>query len=216
MFTVAVLTLLLVIGAVAAGADVAGRLYAEHLIADRTKASTGAQGSSASISSFPFLYDLLVDGNARRVKVDLRGVPIGPLRIDRIDVDARGVHIDAGYLIDHRKVRIKSIDSADASLTLSASSLSAATGLPISVSGVTVTALVAGASLPVTVGISDGHDLTIDVQGRRTFTFDLDRSPIVPPCGLQITTASDGLTLDCHVAPVPPPVVAAISARTSG
>jgi len=216
LFTVAVLTFVLIVAAVAVGADIGGRAFAEHLIANRAKSSTGAKSSSASISSFPFLYDLLVEGRTRQVNVDLRGVPLGPLRIDRVDLKAHGVHVETGYLIDHQKVRIKSIDSADATMTVTAASLSAATGLQIVISGDTVTASVGGVSIPASIGITGGHELTLDVQGHRTFTFDVDRSPIIPTCDMQLTTANDALTLGCHVSPVPPAVVAAISARTSG
>jgi DUF2993 family protein len=216
LFTVAVVTLLLIVAAIAVGADIGGRAFAEHLIANRAKASTGAKSSSASISSFPFIYDLLVEGKTKQVKVDLQGVPLGPLRIDRVDLKAHGVHVQTGYLIDHQKVRIKSIDSADATLTLTAASLSAATGLQVLISGDTVTASLGGVSIPVSIGVTGGHELTLDVQGHRTFTFDLDRSPIIPPCEMQLTTANDALTLGCHVSPVPPAVIAAISARTSG
>ena len=216
LFTVAVLTLLLIVAAVAVGADIGGRAFAEHLIANRAKSSTGANRSSASISSFPFLYDLLVEGKTKEVNVDLQGVPLGPLRIDRIDLKAHGVHVETGYLIDHQKVRIKSIESADATMTLTAASLSAATGLQVVISGDTVTASLGGVSIPASIAITGGHDLTLDVQGHRTFTFDVDRSPIIPPCDMHLTTANDGLTLECHVSPVPPTVIAAISARTSG
>lgn len=216
LFTVAILTLLLIVAAIAAGVDIGGRLYAQHLIADRAKASTGAQSSSASISSFPFLYDLLVQGKTDRISVHLKGVPVGPLRVDRVDLVARGVHLDTGYLIGHRKARVKSIDNADATMTLTAATLSAATGLQVSISGDTVTASAAGVSIPVTLGISGGHNLTLDVPGHHTFSFDVDRSPIIPPCDMQLTTANQAITLQCHVSPVPEAVIAAISAHTSG
>ena len=215
LFTVAIVTFLLVVAAVLVGADIGARLYAEHEIASQAKASTAAHSSSASISSFPFLYDLLVEDKANQVTVHLTGVPVGPLTIDRIDVKAEGVHIDTGYLISHQKARIKSIDRADAALTLNAANLTAATGVQLSISGSTVTASVAGVNIPVTVAVNDGHTLSLDVQGQHTFSFDLQASPIIPTCGLQLTTSGGTITLECQVSPVPPALVAAISARTS-
>jgi hypothetical protein len=214
LFTVAILTIVFIVVAVVIGADIGARVYAEHQIADRAKASTGAQSSSASINSFPFLWDLLVEGKANKVTVHLKGVPVGPLRFDRVDVKAQGVHIDTGYLISHQKARITSMDSADATLTLTAATLSTATGVHVSISGNTVTASVAGVDIPVTVGVSGGHTLTLSVDGR-SFGFDLERSPIIPPCDMQLTTANDAITLGCHVSPVPASVVAAISAASS-
>lgn len=215
VFTVAVLTFALVIGAIVVGADIGTRVFAQHQIADRAKASTGARSSAASISSFPFLYDLLVEGKANQVNVHLTEVPIGPLRISRVDMKANGVHLDVGYLVDHQKTRIKSIDSADARLTLTAADLSSATGVQVTVAGNQVTASVAGVGIPVTVSVAGGHILTLDVEGHRLFSFDLDLSPIIPTCQMQLTTASDALTLECQVSPVPPAVIAAVSAAAS-
>lgn len=216
LFTVAIVTLVLIVGGIAVGVDIGGRVYAQHLIADRAKASTHAQSSSASISSFPFLYDLLVQGRTDRITVHLKGVPVGPLTVDRIDFVARGVHLDTGALIGHRKARVKSIDSADATMTLTAATLSQATGLQVSISGNTVTASAAGVSIAATLGISGGHTLTLEVPGHHPFSFDVDRSPIIPPCDMQLTTANQAITLECRVSPVPAAVIAAISARTSG
>lgn len=215
IFTVAVLTLALVIGAIVVGADIGARVFAQHQIADRAKASTGARTSTASISSFPFLYDLLVEGKAKKVTVHLTGVPLGPLRISRVDLTASGVHLDVGYLVNHQKARVKSVDSADSRLTLTAADISAATGVQVSIAGNQITASIAGVGIPVTVGVTGGHVLTLNFEGHHVFSFDLDRSPIIPTCDMQLSTANDAISLECRVSPVPPAVIAAISARTS-
>ena len=216
LFTVAILTFALVAGALVVGADIGARVFAEHQIADRAKASTGASSSTASINSFPFLYDLLAEGKAKQVTVHLTGVPLGPLRISRVDLKASGVHLDVGYLVHHQKARVKSVDSADARLTLTAADISAATGVQVSITGNQVTASLAGVSIPVTVGVTGGHVLTLNVEGHQIFNFDLDRSPIIPTCDMQLATANEAISLECRVSPVPPAVIAAISARTSG
>ena len=215
IFTVAILTFALVIGAIVVGADIGARVFAQHQIADRAKASTGARSSTASINSFPFLYDLLAEGQAKQVMLHLTGVPLGPLRISRVDLKASGVHLDVGYLVSHQKARVKSVDSADARLTLTAADISAATGVQVSIAADQVTASIAGVSIPVTVGVTAGHVLTLDVVGHQVFSFDVDRSPIIPTCDMQLSTANDAISLECQVSPVPPAVIAALSARTS-
>lgn len=211
----AVLTIVFVIAAIVVGVDIGARIYAEHQIADSAKSSTRAASASAGIHSFPFLYDLVVESKAKKVSVHLTRVPVGPLTIDKVDVTARGVHLDVGYLVHHQKVRIKSIDSADARLTFAASDLSSVTGIQLSIAGDTVSASVDGVHLPVSVTVVGGHVLTLDVEGRRAFGFDLDRSPIVPPCALNLTVSGGNVVLECTASPVPAAVVAAISAATS-
>lgn len=215
VFTVAVLTFALVIGAIVVGADIGARVFTQHQLANRAKASTGARTSSASIDSFPFLYDLLVEGKSKHVTVHLTGVPLGPLRISRVDLKASGVHLDVGYLVDHQKAKVKSVDSADTRLTVTAADISSATGMLVSIVGDQVTASVAGASIPVTVAVTGGQVLTLNVEGYHDFSFDLDRSPIIPACDMQLTTGNGALTLECKVSPVPQAVIAAMSAAAS-
>jgi hypothetical protein len=197
--------------ALAIGADIAARVIAQDQIANRAKSSTGAQSTSASISSFPFLYKLLVDGDARSVTVHLKGVPIGPLTVDRVDVNVRNVSIDKGQLIDHRKVRVTAISSASAALTITASDISVATGIPVSISGNTVTASVAGVRIPVSVTVTGSDALTFNVFGHREVTFHLAKTPVVPDCPMQLTTQEAALQLSCTISPVPASLLAALS-----
>lgn len=214
MFLLGFLTTIVVIVALAVGADIAARVIAEHQIASRAKSSTGAQNTSSSINSFPFLYDLLVDGDARSVAVDLRGVPIGPLTVDRVDVHVRDVHIDKSKLLYHHKVRVTSISSATASLIITASDITSATGIPVTIAGNTVTASVAGVPIPVSVTVTGSDSLSFNVVGHRVLSFNLARSPVVPICPMQLTTRQSALQLSCTVSPVPASLIAALSSRS--
>ena len=211
LFTVAILTVVFVVAAIVVGADIGGRVLAEHQIATRAKASTHAQTASSSISSFPFIYNFAFAGTIDHVTIHLTRVPVGPLTIDKVDLKANGIRINRSYLVNHQKVRVESIASADAKLTLTAGDISAASGVQVSIAGNAVTALVGGASVPVNVAIAGGHTLTLGLAGGQGFSFDIDRSPIIPPCAMQLATVNDSLTLQCAVSPVPQPVVAAIS-----
>jgi hypothetical protein len=203
-----------VVVALAIGVDIAARVVAQDQIASRAKSSTGAQSTSASINSFPFIYDLLVDGSSRSVTVHLRGVPIGPLTVDRVDVNVRDVHIDKARLLDHHKVRVTSISSATAGLTITASDITSATGVPVSISGNTVTASVAGVRIPVSVTVTGKDLLSFNVFGHRAVTFNLAGTPVVPDCPMQLTTQQSSLQLSCTISPVPTSLIAALSSRS--
>jgi hypothetical protein len=202
-----------VIVALAVGVDIAARVIAEHAIASRAKASTDAQSSSAGISSFPFLYDVVVEGSVHDISVHLNGVPIGPLTVDRLDVSVHQVDIDKGQLFGHRKVRVTAISSATAAITVSAADITAATHVAVTISGNTVTASVAGVQVPVSATVTDSHFLTFNLAGRPVGSFNLARSPLIPPCEMQLGSRQSALHLSCSISPVPASLIAALSSR---
>jgi LmeA-like phospholipid-binding len=214
MFFISLLVTVGVLVALAIGVDIAARIVAEHQVASRAKSSTNAQGSSASISSFPFLYDVVVDGTVRNVAVHLTEVPLGLLTVGHLDVSVHGVDIDKGQLFAHRKVRVTAISSASASITISAADITSVTHVAVTISGNTVTGSVAGLQIPVSVTVTSGHFLTFSFAGRPSFSFDLARSPLVPPCAMQLTTQQSNLRLTCTVAPVPTSLIAALSSHS--
>ena len=204
----------MLIVALAIGVDIAARVIAQDRIASRAKASTNAQSASASISSFPFLYDVLVDGTARNVAVHARRVPLGPLIVSQVDVSVHDVHFDKGELFNHRKVRVTAISSATAAVTITASDLTAATNVPVTISGNTITASFAGVQIPVTVTVTNGHELAFSTVGHKAVIFDLARTPLLPACAMRLTAQPSALHLSCTIAPVPASLIAALS--TSG
>lgn len=213
LFLTVVLVTVVVVVALAVGVDIAARIVAEHQVASRAKASTGSRSSSASISSFPFLYDVLVDGSVRTVTIHLSGVPLSLLTVDHLDVSVHGLDIDKGQLFGHRKVRVTAISSATASLTISASDITAASHVPVSIANNTVTASIAGVEFPISVTVTGGHFLTFNYAGRPGVSFDLAKSPLVPPCAMQLTTQQSALHLSCTIAPVPASLIAALSSH---
>lgn len=214
MFFIGFFIVLAVIAALAVGVDVAARAVAEHQVASRAKASTGAQSSSASISSFPFIYGVLVDGKVKNVTVHEREVALGPLTVGNLDVSVHDVRIDKGQLFAHRKVRVTGISSATASITISAADITAATHVYVTISGNTVTGFVAGVPIPVAVSVTHDHFLSVSFDGRPAASFDLARNPLLPPCAMQLTPEPSALRLSCTVSPVPGSLIAALSSRS--
>lgn len=207
------LRIVLVCLVVLVGLDIGGRVVAQDDLASRARADSGAQGASAAISGFPFLWHLLVDGDVPAARVQLTDASAGDrLRFQHLDVDLTGVHLDRGALVSHRQVRVRSIDAASASATVTAAELTAASGVPVSLPGNGIILVQAhGATLPATLTVEPGDVLVLDVAGRPVLRADLAASPLVPDCAMAVDVGTGSVQVSCHVAPVPSKVVQAIS-----
>ncbi len=210
----AALLVLLVLAAGYTAADLGGRSAAENQLARALRSKTHAGAASATISSFPFLFDLLVRGDVSEVDVQLLDVPIGKLEVSRVLVLATDLQIDRHALFSSRKVRVTSIASAKVQVTVTAAELSKAIGRRVALQGPdTIKVAVGPIMLPATIGIADGHLLTIGEGGLRLLDIDLSTSPAIPRCAMTLVVTSGSATLSCRVAPVPASLVSAISAK---
>lgn len=208
-----VLVLLVVLVAVLVGLDIGGRALAQRDLADRARSDGGARSASATIGGFPFLWDLLVDGDVPTAHVRLTDAYAGDhLRVQQLEVDLTGVHVDQKALVAHQDVRVRSIEAASASATVTAAELSAAAGLPVSLPGHDIILVQAyGRSVPATLTVDPGDVLVLDVVGRPVLRARLTASPLVPDCAMAVQVRVGSVTVSCHVAPVPAKVVQAVS-----
>lgn len=189
------LVLLIVLAAVLVGLNYAARAVTETALADHVKASTHARSASATVRSFPFLWDAAVEGRVRDVTVVDRGVPAGPVTLDSVTVVAHQISFDRKVLFNAQKVRLLSISSATVTVTTHL------TGLEQSVAALT------GA----TVSVQPGDELTVRVAGRTVLSYKLSTIALIPDCPLQVARVGGGYSLSCTVAPVPAAVLAALS-----
>jgi hypothetical protein len=173
------------------------RSHAEHVVADRIKSSTGAQHVSVHIGSFPFLYELAVS-KIDNVKVVADGVPVGPLRLSHVTVDARQVKVDHHFLIFDRKLRIVSIAKATVTIQIQQNELASV-----------------ARAVDASLSVVNGHELVVTVLGHRVLSVDLTTSRLVPNCTLALTRATDGFDGSCTVAPVPPSLLSALNSRAA-
>jgi hypothetical protein len=183
--------ILVVIGFVVG--DYWARSEAQHLMSDRIRSSTGAQDVSVHVGSFPFLYELAVS-KIEDVKVVAHGVPVGPLRLSQVTVDARQVQVDHHFLIFDRKLRVVSIARATVTIAIQQSALASI-----------------ASAVNADLTVVDGHDLIVTVFGHQVLSVDLTKSPLVPNCTFAFTRTSDGFSGSCTAAPVPPSLLAALS-----
>ncbi len=202
------------LAALVVAADIAARIFVQDRLAGYVRASTGARSASARIESFPFLLHVVGSGTVERVDVTARGVPAGALRIDKVEVIARHVRIDRHDLVRDRRVVVGSIANADVTVWVTAAELTAVTGQAVSFSGSNALRVkVDGVSLPLAVGIDNGHVLTLEAAGTRLASIDLATSGVIPTCHMLVESWAGELRMSCHVAPVPEKVIAALSAR---
>lgn len=177
------------------GVDLAARYAAQDAMAAAVQRSTKAKSVSVTISSFPFIYDVLAEGRVDDIDVIAHDVPAGPVTLDTIELKGSQVRLDRSQLLDHRTVRLTSVGSATLSIVLSLSTIENALATDL---GVSVTA-------------SGSNDLVVSAGGRTLATIDLTKVPIVPYCPVQLVHSGSTYTLSCTVSPVPQSVIEALS-----
>ena len=195
--------------------DFVARGVAEHELATRAQDASGAQSASATVSGFPFLWDVLVEGSVHGVQLHLSGVPAGRLNVEALEVALTGTHIARSALFDRHTIHVTSIDSGSAAVTVTAGELSAAVGRSVSLPGDgRILVDLDGATDPAQVTVSS-DELVITVQGVHVLQADLASNHLVPQCGLGLDVGVGQLTVTCQMSPVPKNVVQVLAgART--
>ena len=189
------LVVLIVLAAVLVGVNYAARAVTETALADHVRSSTHARSASATVSSFPFLWDAAVEGRVQDVTVVDRGVPAGLITLDTVTVEAHQIEFDRNVLFNAQKVHLTSISAATVTVTTHL------TGLEQSLA----------AALGAFVSVQSNDELTVRLAGRTVFSYRLSRIPLIPDCPLQLAQVGGGYSLSCTVSPVPAPVLAALS-----
>lgn len=204
---------IVLLGGAYVGLDLAARSIAQNHFTQDIRSRTAAKSVSVRVDSLPFLFDLLAHGSVQSVDIQLEQVPVGKLDLARIDVSGRTVQLNRGYLFGSHRIRVTSISSAEVRVTVTASELSAAIHRRVALDGPdTIKVKIGPLMVPATLGVVDGHELTIGEDGFQLLHIDLDSSPLVPRCAMKLTISSGSATLACDVAPVPSSLLTAISA----
>ncbi|HXY44854.1 MAG TPA: hypothetical protein VEH29_11750 [Acidimicrobiales bacterium] len=206
------LVLIILLGAAYVGLDVAARSIAAHQLANAIRTRTAAQSVAVQVGSAGFLFDLLAHGSVDAIDVQLVDVPVGKLDLAHVAVSAQGVQVDRDLLLAHRRVQVTAISSAAVQVTVTAAELSRAVGHDVVLSGPdTVKVRIGPLLVPATIGLTDGHVLTLGEEGFQLLDIDLATSAVVPRCGMQLTVGRGSATLACTVAPVPASLLAGVS-----
>lgn len=188
-----VLAVLVAVGAVAL--DLVARTATQDALASRVKARTGASAVSVRIKSFPFIWDVAVEGKVTETDIVAKDVPVGPVHLSRVEVDTHDISLDRAELFDAHHVRLTSIGSARVTVLIHLSDL--------------VTS--AAAALDLQPSIEAGDRLVVRAGGLVVASVRLSTSPVIPDCSFSVSPVSGGDVLSCSVAPVPAGLVQTLS-----
>ncbi|MHB1488444.1 MAG: hypothetical protein ACYCS7_06205 [Acidimicrobiales bacterium] len=198
------IVLLVVLGVLVVGANLAARTIADDELAQRAQIATGSSSASARVGPFPLLYYLILRSTAPRVDVRLRNLETGLLRLQQVDVNLTDVYIDRANLLDERRVVVTGIARVTAEVTVTAGALSAVLGHPVTLAGSgEIKVELPEGTVAATAAIVDGHTLSISTAGVTLLSVDLAQNPLVPACAMALTIRAGIAQVSCHMQPVP-------------
>jgi hypothetical protein len=200
LILLAILVVILVIG------DFVAKAYAEGQLRDRAeRAVRGANSSSASISSFPFVGRLLLAGSVQQAHVRVAPVAAGRVTFASVSVDLHDVHVDRNRLINDRKVQLTGLGSGTLTAELTDAEISRLAGTRVSFHPGRVTVSAAGIDVAANVQVTNG---SMSFGGLRLpIKFKIPRAPLFP-CDATSSVVKEGaVDLSCTVHDVPPELV---------
>jgi hypothetical protein len=205
------LIVLVVLGGLLEGADVLARHVAEDAIAGRAVSVTKATSGSASLSGWPILWDFFADNSVPSVSLTLHDVPVGPIKVDEIDVTLTKVNVDSGALVSDRALRLTGISRAAVRAVVTDSDLSNASGQTVEIlPGGKVGVIVGGTLVTATVHFT-GDVLVLEAAGRQVLRVDLSTVRLIPKCSMTSAVVAGEIVATCSISPVPASVLSAIS-----
>lgn len=200
--------------------DQAAKSWAETKLAERAAAYyPPGVGSSASISSFPFLGRLLFLGSIPRIDINLDDLQVVPVVIRQLSLRVSDVKLDRGDLFAG-KVHLEDIGRGTIVATVDGPSLARAVGLDVRFAPgeVTVRQRIQGVNVVAkgTVAVK-GNLVTVTPTSVEGLAVPLSRFAIsyrIPgiellPCQADVEVVKDGLVLACEVTDIPPALVQA-------
>ncbi len=205
---VAVLIVVVVVVAAVAGDMVARRRAQATLVDAVVRNVPGATDVSASVSSFPFLGHLLVQGRVAEVDVRIGGVaaPIGgrsAVDLTDVQVDVHDVDLDTGEAL-HGQARVTAIGRGHVQASISQDALQRLLPRGVSVH-------LAAGSAQVTGPLAGSAEIVATGTGKLALR--LGRPQVVIPiplptatvltCPPQVAIADGTLTLSCSFRDVP-------------
>lgn len=200
--------------------DQAAKGWAETKLAERAAAyyPPGA-GSSASISSFPFLGRLLFLGSIPRIDVNLEDLQVAPVVIRQMSLRVSDVTLDRGDLFSG-KVQLEDVGRGTIVATVDGPSLARAVGLDVRFAPgeVTVRQRIQGVNVVAkgTVAVK-GNLVTVTPTSVEGLSVPLSRFAIsyrIPgiellPCQADVEIVKEALVLACEVTDIPAALIQA-------
>jgi hypothetical protein len=195
---VAIFGIVVGLGMVGGGVDIAARHYSTSRIEDRIRAvAPNASGVHAWIRGWPFLK-VVINGNVDEIGARINRVQEKGITFSDFNVDVHGVHVQTGALLNG-KVVVESIKTGTVSVSILASDLTAALGVPVSVSATGF--LAKGSLIHVSVN-SAARTIAVAGVGIPAVAFPLPGTDLLP-CTPVIAFTNQAVTLSCTFDHVP-------------
>jgi len=209
--------LVIIVGLLFVGGNILGTHLANDEIATRTKEATKAASATARLGGFPVIYDFLAHGTVHSADLTLHDVPIGPIYAKTVSVALTNVRIDRNALFTQQKVRIRSIATGQASVTVTAPELSAAAKETITIPGN------GSVQIQTPLGTEQAYvrlvsgDIFQVAAGRSVvLSVNLSSLPVLPECHMSLALDTGYAVASCLVSPVPLKVIQAIDSGSAG
>jgi hypothetical protein len=184
-------------------ADFAARAVAATELRDRARQRVqGAQDSSASVGSFPFLARLLLAGSIARVNVKVKPVATARITFDFVNLDLRDVHVDRNRLLRDRSVQLTGLGSGTVTAEVSQGEISRLAHLTVTFSPGRAAVTVGGTQVSAPVDVTRGQ-LTIG-SGRAALHVTIPRGPLMACDATSVVVRQGVIDLSCTVHDVPP------------
>jgi hypothetical protein len=156
-----------------------------------------------SITSFPFLGRLLMNGSIPRVDVAVDGVAAGPVVLGRVAADLRGVTIDRTELLTHRRVRLTSLKSGTVTAEITEAELSRALSSTVHLLPGKASLDAADLRATASVAVHAGR-VTLTARGLPALSFVVPRAPLLPCETDRADVVQGKLRLSCTIDHLPP------------
>jgi hypothetical protein len=151
------LLVVVLLGLVLVGVDVASRIAMEHQLEQRINSYAPTASSQVSIHSFPFFLKLATQGRVDKITAHARQVSQGPFVLDAVDVTVTGVRINRQLFLHHRQLEIVAIDRGTVTADMTQADFSRLIGVSVTLGNGTAQVAAAGITVSGQVSISNGR-----------------------------------------------------------
>lgn len=184
-------------GALANVGDIAARHWATSQVEKRIRATVpNAQGVRAHIRSWPFVK-VAVTGHVDEMGARIDRVTVSSLTFSSVDVEIHSLKIKTQPLVAHGKVVVNSIHNGTIAASITASALTSALGVPVSVGSTGF--VVRG--VPVSVSIRS-RSVVVTAAGIGVQSFALPALSLLP-CAPSVAFSNQAAVLSCSFDHVP-------------
>ena len=191
--------------------DIAAKHFAETQIASQVrKHTTGVVGVKASISSFPFLGHLIVQGKVPKLDLAMTDVSGHGIDVARLDVVAKNIVLDRTALTGGEHVKIKGLDSMTVTAVISEATIRAMTHADVHLLDGKATLTLLGRTVDAGVSVQ-GKGVRIAVTPQLGTTVPLPDTNLLP-CQVAVRVVPGALQLSCTATTLPQLVIDAVGA----